>query len=268
MIKLMKTNIYKMTHSWSFWLTLLLVPFINIMTMITKNEEYSGRVKESIYDRWSVIQCPESCFTHLSSFIFIAVLLIGILIGDEYSSGAIRNKFVAGYSRIQLYTSYLLTSIIECYIVHIFCSVVSYEICCCLYGYDGHIIDFISLMVCSLTPVAALCAFTLFCVATSGNRVIGMIAAIFGDMAVNLVFSANLSAYIKLDDNEISKFSHKLYIIIDSLLPSYYCGWFVDPVHKAGNLRINMQPSCGWCMITMAFFCIIGYIVFVNKDIK
>lgn len=268
MIKLMKTNFFKMFHSWSFWLTLLLVPFINIMTMITKNEEYSGRIKESIYDRWSVIQCPESCFTHLSSFIFIAVLLIGMLIGDEYSSGAIRNKLVAGFSRIQLYTSYLLTSIVECYIVHIFCSAVSYWICCCLYGYDGHIIDFVSLMVCSLTPVAALCAFTMFCVATSGNRVIGMIAAILGDMAVNLVFSANLSVYDRLDNSEISEFSHKLYIIIDSLLPSFYSGWFVDPVDKAIDLRTAIQPSCGWCMITMTLFCITGYIIFEKKDMK
>ncbi|SFD24955.1 ABC transporter permease subunit [Ruminococcus albus] len=268
MIKLMKTNFYKMFHSWSFWLTLLLMPFINIMTMITKNEEYSGRVKESIYDKWSVIQCPETCFTHLSSFVFIAVLLIGMIIGDEYSSGAIRNKLVAGYSRIQLYTGYLLTSIVECFLVHIICTVVCYGICCTLYGYDGYFLTFVSMLVRSLAPAAALCVLTLFCIVAAGNRIIGMVAAILGDLIICLCYSANLSVYARLDNSEISEFSHKLYIIIDSLLPSFYSGWFVDPVDKAIDLRTAIQPSCGWCMITMTLFCITGYIIFEKKDMK
>ena len=268
MKNLMKTNIYKMTHSWSFWLTLLLVPFINIMTMITKNEEYSGRVKESIADRWSVIQCPESCFTHLSSLILFELLLIGTLIGDEYSSGAIRNKLIAGYSRIRLYTGYLLTSIIECILVHVFCSVVSYGICCTIYGYDGYILSFLFLLIRSLAPVAALCTFILFCISSVGNSIVGIIVSILSDMIICLCFSANLSVYTRLDDSEISKFSHKLYIIIDSLLPSFYSGWFVDPVDKAIDLRTAIQPSCGWCMITMTLFCITGYIIFEKKDMK
>lgn len=268
MIKLLKTNFFKMFHSWSFWLTLLLIPFINISIIITKSDEYSGRIENQMYDRWSVIQCPDSCFNHLSYLIFIMILLVGVLIGDEYSSGAIRNKLAAGYSRIQLYTSYLLTSILECFLVHIFCATVCYGICSAAYGYDGNILSFIYMLLSTLTSVAALAAFTLFCIAAVGDRTIGMITALIADMIVNLVFGGYISSRNTLADADISEFSHKICIIIDSLLPSSYCEWFFNPTQKIKYLRTDIMPSCGWCMLTMVFFCIIGIIVFENKDMK
>lgn len=268
MITLLRTNLFKMFHSWSFWLTLLLLPFMNFLKILDNDEYYMGLRPESGLIKWNILQCADSCFLHLTYLTYFVVLLVGILIGDEYSSGAVRNKIVAGHSRAQIYTSYLITSVSECIIVHLFCVYIAYVFCTVRYGFDGNLGTIWVLTYSSIAPVAALAAITLFCIAAAGDRIVGMIIAFVGDLAVYIFIAYFFVNRLRIEADKLSALAKKIFVICDSLIPSSYAEWFVIPMRKVMDMGIETMPSCCWCLLTLIIFCAAGIAVFKKRDIK
>lgn len=269
MIKLLRANFFKMFCSWSFWLTLLLLPFINIYIIIDSDRVYRGLYPEYGIEKWNIGQCGESCFGHLMFLTYVIVAMVGILVGDEYSSGTLRNKIVAGYSRVELYVSYLITSICEALIVNLFCIAVPFTVCCVRYGFDTKDLGTLMKMImCSLPPVAALVAFTVFCITFAGERTTGMVIAFLTDLVVYYFFDWFFVRKLMYEADKLSDMQKKLYLTIDAILPSSYVEWLYAFGPKAYFMNIEHAPKCWWCCITLAAMAVAGAAMFRKTDLK
>lgn len=269
MIKLLRANFFKMFSSWSFWLTLMLLPFINVYTIIDSDKIYRGLFPESGLVRWNIGQCGESVFGHLMFLTYIIVILVGMLIGDEYASGSVRNKIIAGYSRLQIYVSYLITSITECIIVNLFSIGVAFTICAVRYGFDTKDTAlFAKMVLISLVPVAALAAFTLFCIILAGERTPGMVIAFLSDLVIYYFFDWFFVSKLINDADKLSDMQKKIYLTIDAILPSSYAEWLYVFGAKSFFMNIEHSPKCWWCCMTLAVMAVSGAALFRKTDLK
>lgn len=269
MIKLIRANFFKMYCSWSFWLTLFILPLFNIYVIIEGDKEYLGLVPESGLERWNIGQCGETCFSHLMLLTYVIVAMVGMLVGDEYASGAIRNKLVSGYSRVQLYVSYLITSVCEVLIVNIFCIAVPFVVCCVRYGFDtGDTGTFLKMILYSIPPIAALVAFTLFCMILAGDRTAGMVIAFLTDLIVYYFFDWFFVRQLIYEPDKLTEAQKKLYITIDAILPSSCVEWLYQYGPKAYFFNIEHAPKSWWCFITMGVMVAAGVTMFRKTDLK
>lgn len=268
MIKLLRANFFKLFCSWSFWLTLFILPFINIFVIISGDRTYKGLEPRSGLDRWNLGMCGETCFSHLMFLTYIIVLLMGMFIGDEYASGALRNKIIAGYSRTKLYFSYLIAGVCESLIIDLFCIAVPFTICCIRYGFDGDWGTLGLMTVSSLPPVAALTAFTILCIIFAGDRTSGMVIAFLTDLVMYYFFDWFFLSKLINEPEKVSAAQKKLYLLIDALLPSSFVEWLYAFGMKAHDLNVTHAPKCGWCCITLAVMTAAGLMQFRKNDLK
>lgn len=268
MTKLLRTNFFKIFHSWSFWLMALILPFINIFTIINNDREYLGQINDSGIDRWNLMQCSESCFDHMSYINFFVLILAGILIGDEFSSGTIRNKINAGFSRVQIYLTYSIAAVVESLMIHLICVLTAYTVCTIRYGYDGCVNMLFNLITNSIAPVAALALMTVFFIIAASDCIIGMAAMLVTDIAVNYIAVGYMTDKLRFSPETVSQSERNLFLIIDSLIPGSYSDWFAIFRKKSALMGTTVIPSCGWCYITAIVFLISGLILFNKKDMK
>ena len=104
MIKLLKSNFYRLKKSMSFWVLLIIMGFWGMF----------------IYNNYNPIDCGNCDYNRIGEvlfvfpgFVFILLpIFTSLFLGTEYSDGGIKNKVIKGHTRTNIYLSNLLTSII------------------------------------------------------------------------------------------------------------------------------------------------------------
>lgn len=267
MIKLLRTNFFKMYMSWSFWLTMLLLPVVNVLNIMYNDDKYLGLHAKFGFERWSLVQYIDSCFGHMKYFGYAAIIVAGVLIGDEFDSGALRNKIVAGYSRAELYISYIITAVCECIAVHLFSVLSAYTICVVRYG-NGDTDALLKIILYSLPPVAAFAAFTVLCITAAGDRMTGMVISFVSNLVVYIIIDFLIMEALQGYYGAPDAAERELLIIGDSLMPTAYSQWFYDVGYMAINTGLEETPSCVWCIVTFVILTVAGNTVFGKRNLK
>lgn len=111
MSNLLKAGFFRLRKSSIYWMFVILTIVIAIFNLIKfNNTEFQTTLIKVLNDYIIYIG------------IFIAIF-ISIFVGKEYSDGIIRNKIIVGHSRISIYLSKLLLSIIAsifCELIYVF----------------------------------------------------------------------------------------------------------------------------------------------------
>lgn len=121
MTKLLSANILRLWKNRFFWISMVFMVVLGIFTPINgylNIKRYSGYV----------VYLDEIFFDYV---VFIGILLsifCSLFIGTEYNDGTIRNKIVIGHSRIAIYLSNLLVSILAgllmCFVNFLLCFII------------------------------------------------------------------------------------------------------------------------------------------------
>lgn len=118
MYKLLKANLFRLKKDIVFWLFIFASIGIAIFEVWQANDNIQksfGNYKVTIYEAISEFVEP----------IGLAIgLFVSLFIGNEFSSGIIRNKIISGHKREKIYLSYLINIIISVIIAWIIYSCV------------------------------------------------------------------------------------------------------------------------------------------------
>lgn len=110
MRELMKVNLAMLKKMKWLW---IILPVFTVVILLTLT--YSVEVKE--YSSFSFLYDLLGWYPDYAVF---SGCFVCLFLGREYSRGTLRNKIIAGYSRIQIYASYFLTSCIIIFICFLF----------------------------------------------------------------------------------------------------------------------------------------------------
>ena len=110
MRELMKVNLTMLKKMKWLWIVLLVFNVFFLLTLI-----YSAVVKE--YSSFSFLYDLLGGYPDYAIF---SGCFVCLFLGREYSRGTLRNKIIAGYSRIQIFASFFLTSCIIIFICFLF----------------------------------------------------------------------------------------------------------------------------------------------------
>lgn len=97
MYKLLKADFYRLIKNKIFWGIIIITLFMGCFFL--NNLEFLGNSIELLI------------MSHLGTIGFFISLFTTLFVGLEYANGTIRNKIVAGHSRIKIYLSNLIISI-------------------------------------------------------------------------------------------------------------------------------------------------------------
>lgn len=145
----------------------------------------------------------------LPEFSFAPALSIGIFLGMEYSRGTVKNRIIAGYSRFQIYCSYLMISIciaLIWFMAYLTCSITVFIFTGTFYTIQEYML-FIALHLFSLIIQSALVVLVFFmmrsaagCIAVS--VILWLLLWSFGVRMDGMVGSSSVSVE-RLDSGEI-----------------------------------------------------------------
>lgn len=102
MSELMRVNWMRLKKMKLFWIAL---PVVVIVLFLENASFLQGSISSSFVYTWEIARFFED-------FFLIEAVVLGIYFGKEYSSGGLKNRIIAGYSRLQIYFSYWLISVI------------------------------------------------------------------------------------------------------------------------------------------------------------
>ena len=108
---LLNAGFFRLKKTKIFWciigITLIIAIFSILNKISTNNQETTGEIDTILLNYINLIG-------------FILAIFISFYVGEEFTNGAIRNKITVGYSRIKIYFTNLIVSIVVGIIVELF----------------------------------------------------------------------------------------------------------------------------------------------------
>ncbi len=100
MNNLLSANLMRLKKSWIFWGTVVLMAGLGCFFAVMQKKALENGVEASL---------ERGLFQFVAVIGIMAAVFCAIFVGTEYSDGTIRNKVIAGYDRLAIYLSMLVT---------------------------------------------------------------------------------------------------------------------------------------------------------------
>ena len=236
MKSLIRANFYKLFRTKVYWILFILMPCVNLFSVYQSRDSLILQKKffddgESYYWLgWSLGEFS-TYISHLVYFSYGVMAVIALFVGDEYSSGTIRNKIMAGHSRAKLFFSYFIPSYLGMLLIHFVSEITGLAVCYFKFGagmynktnyseFLGKEIkacdlhnDLMGLLKINLTAVIIIASFiavTLICMTAIGKKAPGFAAAILTDV-VSIIYTTDrindYMMYYQAENVKMEKFS-------------------------------------------------------------
>lgn len=273
MSMLLKANFYKLFRSKVYLICLLLMPLLNIYNAISGDKmlvlhEVQGN-QGSYWMGWNFMEIS-TYLAHLWYISYIIIAVTILFVGDDYSSGSIRNKILAGHSRFKIYLSYFITSYVGAMVIHIISEVLGLSYCLARFGLKFYqsssesilnSLDLcISLNISAVVSIATFVGISLLCMIATARRVPALAIALGLDMIANSYVENQMYNVIMYHGNDFHE--DKIALMLLSLEPN-------------GLIKSNMvewnnyHTSCILCcLITLFMIFTIGIIVMRKRELK
>ncbi|MBO4867418.1 MAG: hypothetical protein J5582_12810 [Ruminococcus sp.] len=273
MTKLLKTNFYRLFHSKVYWICLLLMSLLNIYNAVASDELLVAHEVQGKYGNywtgWNFMEIS-TYLAHLWYISYIIIAVTILFVGDDYSSGSIRNKILAGHSRFKIYLSYFITSYVGAMVIHIICEVLGLSYCLARFGMKYYHITSesikdslqlcIPLNISAVVSIATFVAISLLCMIATARRVPALAMALVLDMLASTYVEDKMNNVIMSHGNDIQ--ADKRALMLLSLEPH-------------GLIKSNMvewnsyHTSCILCcLITLFIIFTIGIIVMRKRELR
>lgn len=273
MSKLLKANFYKLFHSKIYWICLLLMSLLNIYNAVASDSllmlhEVHGK-NETYWMGWSFMEIS-TYLAHLWYISYIIIAVTILFVGDDYSSGSIRNKILAGHSRFKIYLSYFTTSYVGAMIIHIISEALGLGYCLVRFGLKFYHITSesvksslalcIHLNISAVVAIATFVGISLLCMVVTARRVPAM--------AIALVLNILASQYVENKMYNVIMFhgenqqADKRALMLLSLEPN---GLIKSNLVEWNNFHTACILCC---MMTLIIVVTVGIIVIRKRELK
>ena len=255
MRSLIKVNLYRLKNDTLFKVMLILCVALNLLSvgmgvMIIEMAEQMEMINLMITGKSQFI----ASLSFASNMGLIIPIMLMIMASREYKYGLVRNKIIAGYSRVKIYFAGMISTLMIGLLVFIINSALSFICSSLVYGYgvtiDANEIGNIALIV------------VLGVVVTSVMYTIAYVCAIWlGSMAfipyLVLVFGFSILATV------LSIFeSSSTVMFIQKLIPSYQ----VEVMLLSNDIQWGYIVVSS--MVYIALFATFGYFIAKKKELK
>lgn len=259
------------------WIELAVCALLSGWIMLAN---YSPKIQAS--ENALPLEAPFFIFYQIIGIVFASA--ISLIVGTEYSDGAMRNKLTVGHTRAEIYFSILITNIASSAVVIVLHGIISFAIGYFLFG--GFTISASKLILALLCAFLANLVFTTLFVAIALNcssKAVSGVASILTAIAVILVsniagnkliepemtydgitITANGIQYGEMIKNPgyVSGTARAVWEFIYDLLPS---GQLIQLQQlEFGNMGYRILLSA----LLFAVITLVGYLLFRKKDIK
>lgn len=235
MKSLIRANFYKLFRTKVYWILFILMPCVNLFSVyqlrdsLILHKEFDDNVSY-YWLGWSLGELS-TYISHLPYFSYGVMAVIALFVGDEYSSGTIRNKIMAGHSRAKLFFSYFIPSYLGMLLIHFVSEITGLAVCYFKFGAglynktnyseflgkefkvcDLHN-DLMNLLKINLTAVIIIASFvavTLICMTAIGKKAPGFAAAILTDVVSSIYTIDRINdfmMYHQAENVKMEKFS-------------------------------------------------------------
>lgn len=276
MSKLLKANFYKLFHSKVYWIGFLLMPFLNLYNAFTSSSLLTLHEEQGKYGAYWVGWNFNDISTYLAHLWYISYVIIAVtalFVGDEFSSGSIRNKILAGHSRPKIYLSYFISSYVGMMLIHITSEVLGLGYCLTRYGLKFyHTADnftesiknsmtlSLHLNISAVISIAALVGIALLCMIAAARKVLGLVMTIVLNIISNVYVENKMydiiiyhQSNLQLDKREIMLLS----LDPNGLIKSNLIEW--NKYHASSVL-------C--CLLTLCVLIAVGILIMKKRELK
>lgn len=296
MKNLLKANFHKLFRSKIFWIVFIAMPLINIYVALTNADWYTPHtiaLKNGQVDwaGWSLSEVA-TYLGHLMYYTYAAIAIIALFVGEELSSGTIRNKILAGHSRTKLFLSYFISTYLGMLLIHIISELIGIGFCLLRYGtgfydhYEEYRVDWhwqtigerlhkelhylLQMNICAVIAIAGLAAVTLLVMMAVGRKAPGFIAVIILDVFSQMYVSDKLVTINNMfnwtEDSITPAFKSTLYLLCcdpNGLINTAGKWFFADITTEP------LLPMCMLCCLLTAVIMIVAGVIVTNKrDLK
>ena len=273
MSMLLKANFYKLFRSKVYLICLLLMPLLNIYNAISSDKmlvlhEVQGN-NGSYWMGWTFMEIS-TYLAHLWNISYVIIAVTILFVGDDYSSGFIRNKILAGHSRFKIYLSYFITSYVGAMIIHIISEVLGLSYCFARFGLKYYHITSesvksslklcIPLNISAVVSIAAFVGISLLCMIATARRVPALALALGLDILASTYVEDKMYNIIMFHGNDPLADKKALMLLSfepNGLLKSNMVEWN------------NFHTACILCcMMTLIIVVTVGIIVIRKRELK
>lgn len=280
MFRLLKANFYKLLRSRIYWVLFAFMIFFDLRMPVLDSRSLTlhqyQHGDETLWTGWSIAQ-DYTYATHIWLLSYAAMILISLFIGDDFSSGTLRNKILAGHSRSRLYTCYFITSYIGLLIMHIVSESISLLYCLKKYGLGLYyrsggsaeemirkdLLCLVKLNIIAMISMAAYVGIVILCMVIVRRKTPAFISVMIWDIFSNMYISSKSRDIIYFHDSE-NIVGEKRSIILMSLDPN---GLIQSTRHMFETYEY-FSPCLICCAVTTCIILISGIILMNKRDLK
>jgi len=259
MIKLLSANFYRLFRSKAFWGIFVVAAGLSLYPTII-NDRYMSENGADLCD-------PFWTFGDISFMGFLLSALLGLVIGDEFSSGAVRNKLLSGIPRKMIYLSYFIVSFIGMTIIHIFSVMLPLIIIPLKYdcSFDD-VGEFLMYVLFSIVPLASQTAILLLILCLIRKKAMGT-AGLFGVSLLMMILAMSIAP--QLEAAEISPLKElQSSAFIERILPEgYFNEIFLVKIYVDDEI-FQMLPPPVTCGILGVIALTAGMLIFEKIDLN
>lgn len=260
MNRLLISNLSRLRKNIIFWLSLICAMVGPIHTVIN-NWYYKTQWDTPLYADNALVMIGGDYF-----YVIALAIVISLFIGTEYSDKTIRNKLIAGHSRLSIFLANLSTSVIIAVAMYLMAAISACSGIPLLDGFElpsDKLIMQMGFAIISVSVIAVLiCTVTMII----GNRVIGTIASLFVAIGLQSLPPALWSdIWFLTEMGMLDSFRAKLDLLLYGLLPTcqiYQYTSYLEDIPK----NIHLFPV--YSVILIVVLGTVGAICFIKKNLK
>lgn len=260
MNRLLTGNLIRLRKNIVFWLSLVCALIGPLYTIL--NNWYYKNI-------WDMCIHADTAFllTGADYFFMIALaVVISLFVGTEFSDNTIRNKLIAGHTRIFVLLSNVIASIVIAVAMYL-ASVAATCIGIPLFDkFELPIDKLIMQMACAVVSVSVLAVFICTVTMVIGNRVVSVIVSMLSVIGMQLIppaLWANVGYYT--ENGLLDTFRARIDVLLYDWLPTcqmYRLNSIVEDIPK----NIHLFPV--YSAISILVIGTIGIILFKKKNLK
>lgn len=260
MNRLLTGNLIRLRKNIVFWLSLVCAMIGPLYTVL--NNWYYKNL-------WDISMNADAAFLLSGADYFFMIALavaISLFIGTEFSDNTIRNKLIAGHTRVSVFLSNLITSIVVAvilYLVSVAASCIGIPL---LDKLELPIDKLILQMACAVVSISVIAVFICTITMVIGNRVISAIVSMLSVIGMQLIppiLWANVDYYT--ENGLLDTFQAKIDVMLYDWLPTCQIYRFTSEITDIPK-NIHLFPV--YSAILILVIGTIGIIIFRKKNLK
>lgn len=260
MNRLLTGNLIRLRKNIIFWLSLVCAMVGPLYTVL--NNWYYKNL-------WDMSMGADTAFLLIGQdyfFIVALAVVISLFVGTEFSDNTIRNKLIAGHSRVSVFFSNLTTSIVVAVAMYLASTAVSCIGIPLLDAFELPIDKLVMQLACAVVSILVIAVFICTVTMAIGNRVVSIIVSMLSVIGLQLIPSLLWSnIYFYTENRSLDTFRAKVDVLLYDIIPTCQMHQLKSDINEIPK---NLELFPVYSALLILVIGTIGIIIFRKKNLK